>query len=101
VKLIVAEPVKKFSVFYETLRFITDFRSAHLRPCVTLRKTLIFLRRGVVSFPPNPQVKRPTPCRLSASGYSIYSEPLSISGGRPLHPKLENARHAVVKRDPW
>jgi len=32
-----------------------------------------------------------TPCRLSATAYSIYSQLPSISGGRPLHPQPEDA----------
>jgi hypothetical protein len=39
---------------------------------------------------PNPSL-RTTPCRLSATAYSIYSQLPSISGGRLLHPQPEDA----------
>jgi hypothetical protein len=34
---------------------------------------------------------RTTPCRLSATAYSVYSQPPSIYGGRLLHPQPEDA----------
>jgi hypothetical protein len=34
---------------------------------------------------------RTTPCRLSATAYSIYPQLPSISGGRLLHPQTEDA----------
>jgi hypothetical protein len=39
---------------------------------------------------PTPSL-RTTPCQLSTTAYSIYSQLGSISGGRLLHPKSENA----------
>jgi hypothetical protein len=42
---------------------------------------------------------RTTPCRLSATAYSIYSQLPSISGGLPSIRNLRT-RHAVVTRNP-
>jgi hypothetical protein len=43
-----------------------------------------FWQRGVVSTSPNPLSWRTTPCRLSTTAYSIYSQLPSISEGVPL-----------------
>jgi hypothetical protein len=39
---------------------------------------------------PNPKLRN-SPCRLSATAYSIYSQLPSVSGGRFLHPQPEDA----------
>jgi hypothetical protein len=44
----------------------------------TFHNKILFLRWGVVSTSPNPQVGRPPPCRLSATAYSLYSQVPSI-----------------------
>jgi hypothetical protein len=49
---------------------------------------------------PRPTPKwRTTPCRLFATGYSIYSQLPSVTGGLPSIRNLRT-RHAVVTRDP-
>jgi hypothetical protein len=45
---------------------------------------------GVVSPPAQPPSWRVTPCRLSSTAYSIYSQLLSISGGRLLYSQHED-----------
>ena len=44
--------------------------------------TFCFSRGGVVSASPNPASCRTTPCRLSATAYSIYSQLPIHTGGR-------------------
>jgi hypothetical protein len=41
--------------------------------------------------PAQPPSWRVTPCRLSATAYSTYSQLPSISGGRLLYPQPEDA----------
>jgi hypothetical protein len=62
-------------------------------------KLLVIFRNKLILFtvscqphvqPPPPRW-RATHCRLSASAFSIYSQPPSISGGRLLHPQPEDA----------
>jgi hypothetical protein len=57
-----------------------------------------FLRWGVAALRPTPS-PRTTPCRLSATAYSIYSQLPSVPGGLPFIGNLSK-RHAVVTRDP-
>jgi hypothetical protein len=52
------------------------------RPSAIFRNQSEVLRWGVVSPPAEPPSRRATPCRLSATAYSIYSLLPSISGGR-------------------
>jgi hypothetical protein len=54
-------------------------------------ETNVYFTLGVVSPRPNPSWTT-TPCRLSATAYSIYSQLSSIlCGGRFLHPQPEDA----------
>ena len=88
-KLTVPQPVKKFPTFYGTRRFITAFTSArHLslsKLSVQVRGFLSehfvtwyeFKVRGCLHLV-QPQSSNTTPCRLSATVYSIYSQLLSI-----------------------
>jgi hypothetical protein len=49
--------------------------------------------------PPTPPSWRTTPCRLSATAYSVYSQLPSVTGGLPYISNLRT-RQAVVTRDP-
>jgi hypothetical protein len=59
--------------------------------CDTFRNRLEFLRCEVVSPPAQPPSWRTTPCRLSETAYSIYSQLPSIPGVRLLQPQREDA----------
>jgi hypothetical protein len=59
-----------------------------LRPFVKFRNKLIMVRTCYPT--PNPQSWRITPCRLSATAYSIYLQLPSISGGHLLHLQPED-----------
>jgi hypothetical protein len=48
-KLIVTQIVKKSCAFYGTLRFITVFIRAHLRPCVTFHNKPIFYGKDLLA----------------------------------------------------
>jgi hypothetical protein len=54
--------------------------------------TRFFLRGGVFYPHVQPSSWRPTPCRLSATAYLLYSQLPSI--------RIPRTRHAVVTRDP-
>jgi hypothetical protein len=62
---------------------------------VIFRYMINFLRLGVVSTSPIPPSWRTTPCRLSATAYSINSQLPSISAGRSSIRNLRT-RHAMV-----
>jgi hypothetical protein len=57
--------------------------STHMN-CVTFRNTLFSLR-WLILFPSELPIWRITPCRLSETDYSIYSQLRSPSGGNILH----------------
>jgi hypothetical protein len=57
---------------------------------MTFRNRLIFYGEELLAPRPTPSW-RTTPCRLSATAYSIYLQLPSISGGRLLHPQPEDA----------
>jgi hypothetical protein len=56
-----------------------------------------FYDEGLLAPRPTPSW-RTTPCRLSATAYSVYSQLPSVSGGFPSIRNLRT-RHAVVTRD--
>jgi hypothetical protein len=60
------------------------------RLLVVFRNKLIFYGEELLA-PPQPPSWRTTPCRLSATAYSIYSQLPTIPGGRLLHPQPEDA----------
>jgi hypothetical protein len=68
------------------------------RPYITFCNKVIFSVR-ICWLHAQLQSWRTTPCVLSATAYSIYSQLHSISGGRLLHPQPEDVP-AVVTRDP-
>jgi hypothetical protein len=80
-KLTFTQLVKKFPAFYERKGSLPCWQWSALRPCVTFHNKLLFLQWRVVSPPAQTPRFRPTPCRLSVTIYSIYSQLLSISGG--------------------
>jgi hypothetical protein len=92
-KLIVTQLVKKYPAFlwspkvhhrvhiFETFRNNNKFYSEGLQPHV------------------QPPSWRTTPCRLSATAYSIYSHLLSVPGGLPSIRNMRT-RHVVVTREP-
>jgi hypothetical protein len=118
-KLTLPKLLKKFPAFYGTRRFFAIFTKArHLSvswarsiqsmlPPSNLSKSLGrtegsvwfrgFLQYFVtwLIFYSELLTPRPTPCRLSATAYSIYSQLPSISGGRSSIRNLRT-RHAVV-----
>jgi hypothetical protein len=63
--------------------------SYHLRSCVQFRNMQFFSRWGVLNPLLTPQ-DGATPCRLSATAYSIYPQPPCISGGLFLHPQPDD-----------
>jgi hypothetical protein len=65
------------------------------RICVTYRNMLFFYS-GVLLAPAQHPSWITTPCRLSATAYSIYPQLPSISGGRLLHPQPEDAPRRVT-----
>jgi hypothetical protein len=67
--------------------------SVHFRDPRTYFATNIIFYGGGGGFSPqpNPSSWTATPCRLSATAYSIYSQLPSISGGRLLYPQTEEA----------
>jgi hypothetical protein len=65
--------------------------SVLVRGCVIRLVTRVFTGGGGwVTSPPTPSC-RTTTCRQSATAFSIYSQLLSIFGGRLLHPQPEDA----------
>jgi hypothetical protein len=66
-----------------------------LKHFVTIKN---FYGEGLLAPSPTPSW-RTTPCRLSATAYSIYSRLPSVTGGLPSIRNLKT-RHAVVTRDP-
>jgi hypothetical protein len=68
--------------------------SVQVRGSVRFFVTRLFLWWRVVSPTPNPLSRRTTPCFLSATAYSIYSQLTSISGGRSSI-RNPRTRHAV------
>jgi len=93
-KLTGSQLVKKFPAFYGTQKFITAFTSdRHLslsKVSVQVRGLLYecFVTRYVFTARSyhlaQPPSLRTTPCRPSATAYSIYSQLLSILGAIPL-----------------
>jgi len=64
--------------------FFTVFTGARqFEVCVTFRNKLVFYGEKLLA-------PRLTPCRLSATSYSIYSQLPYISRGRLLHSQLED-----------
>jgi hypothetical protein len=108
-KLIVTHLIKKFPAFYGTrssisihkgpppvpiLSYMIHFSSPTSsqrihkipRPCVTFHNKLVYYDDELLA----PSWST-TPCRLSATDYSIYSQFPSISRSRLLHPQPEDA----------
>jgi len=88
-KLTGFQPVKKFPAFCGTQMFITAFTcTRHLslsNVSVQVPRLCVWKFRNKISFygeellaPPQPPGWRITPCRLSATAYSIYSQLPSI-----------------------
>jgi hypothetical protein len=88
---------KSHNHFLSLRSFIHSIRTGP-RPFVTFCNKLIFYGEELLTPRPTPSW-RSTPCRLSATAYSVYSQLPSISGGRVLQRNLKT-RHAVVTRDP-
>jgi hypothetical protein len=63
-------------------------------PCKIFRNMINFYGERFLP-PPQPLTWRTTPCRLSTTAYSVYSQLSSISGGRSSIRNLRT-RHAVV-----
>jgi hypothetical protein len=70
-------------------------RSISLIPRPLCIPNIIFFGEELLAPRPNPPSWRTTPCRLSATAYSKYSQLSSISGGRSSIRNLRT-RHAVV-----
>jgi hypothetical protein len=106
-KLIVSQLVKKIPFLMEsegsslcsqkpaTGPYPVQVRCA-LKHFVTIKN---FYGEGLSAPRPTPPSWRTTPCRLSATAYSIYSQLPSVPGGLPSIRNLR-MRHAVVTRDP-
>jgi hypothetical protein len=58
---------------------------------------LIFTMRNLIPHA-QPSSWRTTPCRVSVTAYSVYSQLPSVSGGRLLHSHLEDAPYRDDKR---
>ena len=69
--------------FFPLLRLYQSISPGQRLSLWLFHNKIYFLRRGVVSTSPNPPSWRTTPCRLSATAYSIYSQPPSISEAVP------------------
>jgi hypothetical protein len=68
----------------------SDIRPVQVRGSTEHFVTGTFLRWGLLA-PAQPPSWKATPCRLSATAYSIYSQLPSISGDRLPHPQPEDA----------
>ena len=77
-KLTVSQLLKRFPAFYLSLRFYRRISSIKRLLCL-VHNMLRFLWWQVISTSPNPPSWRPTPFRLSATTYSIYSQLPAIS----------------------
>jgi len=75
---------------YNPLTSINQVIPKNPKPCVTFRKSWFLAARSCQPLA-KPPSWRATPCRLSATVYSIYSQVPSICGGPFLHPQLEDA----------
>jgi hypothetical protein len=64
-----------------------------LSPCLAFRNSLFFIARSrwPLAQPPSWSI---TPCRLSPTSYSTYSQPLSISGNLSLHHRVQTGSGA-------
>jgi len=73
--------------------------------CLTVPERYTFVQWGVVSTSPNPPSWRTTPCQLSATAYSIYSQlssileavPPSATWGRAMPCRQELTYHSLIQ----
>jgi hypothetical protein len=94
-----SNPTKKVPAFHGTSEFITVFAKVWLRPCVTFHNMLFFFYSGESLDLTQPPSWKTTPCRLSMTDHSIYSQLPSKSGGLLLRVLIFENWHFMIQKE--